>query len=398
MDDKVQTEPEQSNNTNELLKNVHEPEEAEVNHVDETNEPPQLKFQGMTPVTKTPAPKRPCTVLSPIGEVDVESTMSKLIEDSFEKSIQKMMPQILQTVKDEVRTTINDIVDAKIEELQNKLSLKIDLEQEKAKLKTLSEAELLESYNRRDNVKILGVEQILRDGERESYHETANIVMSIAKDLNTEITPQDVSIAHRLPAYNGVKPIICKFTRRTKKIELLTNKKNFRTNSKFSSIKIFEDTTKARHMFLGLMKRDERIDAAWIRDGSIFYKYVENDAVHKIQGLFEGSKILGYSPETTLKCFENSKDISEPMQVSVENTNKLNNSLTQTSTTNFDRPNNFTNEPQNYRQAFRHQNPFMHGQRSRFQQPRFQNQFSNYNYEMMPSYNNQPFWYQGPRF
>ena len=76
-------------------------------------------------------------------------------------------------------------------------------------------------------MKILGVEQVLRDGERESYHETANIVMSIAKDLNTEITPQDVSIAHRLPAYNGVKPIICRFTRRTKKIELLTKKKNF---------------------------------------------------------------------------------------------------------------------------------------------------------------------------
>ena len=40
MDDKVQNEPERSNNTNELLENVHEPEEAEVNHVDETNEPP----------------------------------------------------------------------------------------------------------------------------------------------------------------------------------------------------------------------------------------------------------------------------------------------------------------------------------------------------------------------
>ena len=44
----------------------------------------------MTPVTKkTPATKRPCIVLSPVGEVDVDSTMSKLIEDSFEKSIQK---------------------------------------------------------------------------------------------------------------------------------------------------------------------------------------------------------------------------------------------------------------------------------------------------------------------
>ena len=39
MDEKVQTEPEQSINTNELLENVHKPEEAEVNHVDETNEP-----------------------------------------------------------------------------------------------------------------------------------------------------------------------------------------------------------------------------------------------------------------------------------------------------------------------------------------------------------------------
>ena len=101
-----------------------------------------------------------------------------------------------------------------------------------------------------------------------------------------------------------------------------------------------------------------------------FFINTSSDAVHKIQGLFEGSKILGYSPETTLFSSENSKNISEPMQVSVDNTNKINNSLTQTSTTNFDRPNNFTNEPQNYRQALRHQNPILNGQRSRFQQPK----------------------------
>ena len=139
---------------------------------------------------------------------------------------------------------------------------------------------------------------------------------------------------------------------------------------------------------------------SWTLDGA---ENKNNKSLMQIQDLFNLIFRLQFLHQPTCFSFENSKDISEPMQVSVENTYKIKNNLTQTSTTNFDRPNNFTNEPQNYRQAFRHQNPFMNGQRPRFQQPkkfkpRFQNQFSNYNYEMMPSYNNQPFWYQGPRF
>ena len=66
-----------------------------------------------------------------------------------------------------MKTAISDIVDEKINKLKSQLDLKIDIEQEKAKLKTLSECELLETYNRRDNIKILGLEQNLAHGQRE---------------------------------------------------------------------------------------------------------------------------------------------------------------------------------------------------------------------------------------
>ena len=89
------------------------------------------------------------------------------------------------------------------------MQLKIDIEQGKrAKLKTLSECKLLKTYNRRDNIEILGLEQNLAHGQRETY-QTAEIVQKVAQEKN------DISIAHRLPSNNGTpKPVIARFTRR----------------------------------------------------------------------------------------------------------------------------------------------------------------------------------------
>ena len=55
-------------------------------------------------------------------------------------------------------TTISETVNEKIDKFNSQLELKKDIEQEKAKLKTLSECELLETYNRPDNIKTLGLE------------------------------------------------------------------------------------------------------------------------------------------------------------------------------------------------------------------------------------------------
>ena len=68
--------------------------------------------------------------------------------------MKNVIPSILDTLRKELRSTINEIVDNKIKNLEIKSNRKLLFESEKADLKTLSETELLESYMRRENVKI----------------------------------------------------------------------------------------------------------------------------------------------------------------------------------------------------------------------------------------------------
>ena len=52
------------------------------------------------------------------------------------------------------------------------MQCELDIQAADAKLKTFAETEILETYNRRDNIKIIGLQSI----HRESYEETANLI------------------------------------------------------------------------------------------------------------------------------------------------------------------------------------------------------------------------------
>ena len=118
-------------------------------------------------VTKIPRLKK----YGPLTEISEESEMHKTVEDSIEKSIKKFLPSILDTLRKELRSTINKIVEKKIKNQEIKSSGKLLFESEKANLKTL-----LESYNRPENVKILG----LKTNNLKSYEENLSIVINLA--------------------------------------------------------------------------------------------------------------------------------------------------------------------------------------------------------------------------
>ena len=111
-------------------------------------------------------------------------------------------------IRSEIRNTISQIVDKKIEDLKLEMDTKYNFGLEKQQLKTLSETELLETYNRRDNVKIIGLPE---QKSRENYKETAELVIDLAKEMKYNLDPREISIAHRLPKNKGVRPIIAKF-------------------------------------------------------------------------------------------------------------------------------------------------------------------------------------------
>ena len=79
-----------------------------------------------------------------------------------------------------------------------------------AKLKTLSETEIPETYNRRDTIKIFGLQAI----HPESYQETANLLRELTSEIDIQLEEGDISIAHRVLSKSDNKLIIVKFTLR----------------------------------------------------------------------------------------------------------------------------------------------------------------------------------------
>ena len=123
--------------------------------------------------------------------------------------------------------------------------------------------------------------------------------------MNVRVEKNDISIAPRLTSTNVTpKPVIARFTRRVTKIELLTKKKNLLGNSLLGNVRINEDATKARGNFINLLRNDERINKAWIREDTIFFEWNDKESIEKLHGLFEGAELVQYSYETVMKCFQ----------------------------------------------------------------------------------------------
>ena len=106
--------------------------------------------------------------------------------------------------------------------------------------------------------------------------------------MEANVDVKDISIAHRLPSRKGnVRPVIVKFSRRVAKIDILRKKKVLYENG--SNIRIYEDVSRPRVMFLNMMKEDDRIGSAYTKDGAILYTIKDKNLVYKIVNLLNGA-------------------------------------------------------------------------------------------------------------
>ena len=71
----------------------------------------------------------------------------------------------------------------------------------------MSEVELLKSYNRRDNIRIVGVKEDRSSENKisESYSQSMQNVLQLAEKVVANVASHDISIAHRLPSRNQSK-------------------------------------------------------------------------------------------------------------------------------------------------------------------------------------------------
>ena len=232
-------------------------------------EVPQLKFLGLTPLASiqqeskpTPSQKRPLLALSPAGETEEKQELQNTIQEGIKEAINDIFPSLIDKLKTDLKTTINEIVEekfqkfveeiktvwrrvtderiaeletmltqtsermiaSKISEMTTDIHRKTDeklarfiteigtttnSEDTVTVLKMLSQTELLETYNRRDNVKVFGLpETIDESGNTETNAQTAQAFLDVTADLNVNVDATDISIAHRFPSRYKNRPII----------------------------------------------------------------------------------------------------------------------------------------------------------------------------------------------
>ena len=135
----------------------------------------------------------------------------------------------------------------------------------------MSETELLEQYNRRDNVKVFGLPCESKTGVsmKENGNDAIRKVIDVSNSIDTGLSENDISVAHRLPMRMHLKPVIVRFSRRVAKMKLLHNKKKLASLSGLNDNQIYEDLTRPRMNFIKLMRSDNRVESIWTRDGTI---------------------------------------------------------------------------------------------------------------------------------
>ena len=287
----------------------------------EVEDMPKLKHKDATPTPlKKPGGKRPAIELSPIFENDFNESLKKTVDDAVQEAIKKAIPDAVQdsikkaipgmiaSIKEELKDFIKATVDTSVKDMKNEIVQFVQAEtddiQAKNEAQTLCETELLETYNRRDNIKIFGVNE--EDASKQEPPEvTMQKVIDIAGLIQADVKDFDISIAHRLPARGPTRPIIVKFARRVAKISMMKRKRELRGKEEGKELRIVEDVSRARASFIGMLKSDERINYVWTKEGSILYTKVNDDRVYKIGNLLHGAYDLGYSTDDVLYCFRN---------------------------------------------------------------------------------------------
>ena len=163
--------------------------------------------------------------------------MTEKIRLTIQESIQTATPHIISNLtmqlKESIKEMVNDAVQSLKVELTSRIQNTVTFSENRSALLTLSEAELLESYNRRDNVRILGLPEESTTSptdKGETYEKSNENVLQLSNKLKAGLDEKDISSAHRLRARNGgPRPIIVRFSRMMAKINLLKKRRNYST-------------------------------------------------------------------------------------------------------------------------------------------------------------------------
>jgi len=191
------------------------------------------------------------------------------------------------------------------DQLQRIESRLLDIESRVQKLSEAIDEALIYSYQY--NLKLIGVPQV---DKKESADQTTDLCLKIFKAIGANVNINDIDIAHRVPSRrtntnimatraNPARidnPIVCKFTRRLAKNDVLSKKKNLKdiTPSSLSvsipvpglRILIFRHLAPRIQILFNMTKEykaNHHYKYCWAKDSCVFLRKDDDSTIIKIE-------------------------------------------------------------------------------------------------------------------
>lgn len=131
----------------------------------------------------------------------------------------------------------------------------------------LEKANQNEQYSRKNNVKIMNIEQ----KEKEDETTLINIVSSLLAKQGIMLTPEQVVAIHRIPGRQGsIKPVLLKLRNNNDKTMIMRK----RAEMKAGGYRLVDDVTKLNSNLIRTLHEHPSIDSAWYFNGAVYGKTV----------------------------------------------------------------------------------------------------------------------------
>ena len=219
----------------------------------ENEVPQQLRFMDQTPMPSNMRSdnERTRTELSPPSEDIIEENITNQIGTIVEKTVSQIVPKYFRICRARYNSWSNRWYTKKQklkQQFMEEVQQQIEGSRHDEHLKMISEYELLESYNRRDNIRIIVLNEMIKTDNQnriihESVDEITDKVVELSDACGAKVNANDLWIAHRLPSKKpGERPVNVRFARRAGKLQLLRNKKALSNKMGYENVRVFESS------------------------------------------------------------------------------------------------------------------------------------------------------------
>ena len=230
-------------------------------------------------------------------EIVESETHDKALENTELKKKVEKLSQVIEE-KEKESETLKDTIKKNAE----KESKRID--------KVLNDHE---QYSRRNNVRITKIAGDHRD--EQSLETTYKVLDVLNTNMDLDLTPQNIDIAHRLGPYKygRNRNVIVKFVHR-QVTHMVLNKRRM---LKGKGIAIYEDLTQLNNVVLASTRKKmpDVVDQSWFRNGCIYVKAKADGTVKQLEfNDYQGWLDLKWPEDKNATSIDHSTDVTDVME------------------------------------------------------------------------------------